>query len=69
MSVHSESRREEFISESLAVLEKGVELGYEDPFRISREPDLMPLQESLRFRAVVERLEQIAREKSEAASK
>lgn len=69
ISLHSESRREEFVEESLAALEKGVELGYEDPFRISREPDLMPLKESLRYRAVVDRLNQVARERSEAVPK
>ena len=44
------------MDEALVALERSVSEGYQDPFRISVDIDLKPLQGEARFAAVVQKL-------------
>lgn len=60
---HSEGdSREAYRAAALQALERSVEEGYSDPFRVSAEQDLDPLHEDERFKRVVDDLTKKAAE-------
>lgn len=48
------------INKGLMALEQALDKGFMDPFRISREPDLIPLRNEKRFQELLLRLEKNA---------
>ena len=54
--VAEQDRREEIQTAAINALERAVDDGYSDPFRISAEHDLRPLHDDPRFKATVEKL-------------
>lgn len=55
LSVHAESddNRQKLVDAALTALERSVDDGYSDPFRLEHECDLDPLHGELRFKALV----------------
>jgi serine/threonine protein kinase/tetratricopeptide (TPR) repeat protein len=47
-----------FRTEALAVLQRSVDEGMNDPFQIATEPDLKPIRDDAAFRSIVEKLTQ-----------
>jgi eukaryotic-like serine/threonine-protein kinase len=54
----TEEQQSGFTDAALAALERSVEEGYSDPFRVTAEPDLDPLHEHDRFKRVVAELQE-----------
>lgn len=59
LSVHAkeDSEKQKHLSAALTSLERSVNDGYSDPFRLNVEPDLAPLHDELRFKAIIAKLQ------------